>query len=70
MDVAPIKKWYLSKIVWASLITVLLGVIPLVADLLKVVMPQALEQVTAFLTFASGLLTLTWRLFFTSQPIL
>jgi ABC-type thiamin/hydroxymethylpyrimidine transport system permease subunit len=70
MDVAPIKKWYASKIVWASLITILLGMIPLVADLLKIVLPQSLEIVTAILTFASGILTLVWRLFFTVQPIL
>ncbi len=49
--------------------TISLGAIPLVADLLKVVIPQNLEVVTAILTFISGILTLVWRLFFTNQEI-
>jgi hypothetical protein len=68
MQPTVIKFWQ-SKIFWAALVTILLGTIPLVADLLKVVIPQNLEVVTSILTFISGVLTLVWRLFFTSQVI-
>ena len=61
--------FYQSKIFWAALVTILLGSIPLVSDLFKVVMPQSLQLVTAILTFISGILTMIWRLFFTTQAI-
>jgi hypothetical protein len=63
------KKWYTSKILWVAVVMIILGAIPLVADLLKVVMPQSLEVATAILTFISGILTLVFRVLFTNQPI-
>jgi hypothetical protein len=62
-------KFYQSKIFWAAMLTIFLGAIPLLADFLKIVMPQSLEVVTAILTFVSGLLTLVFRVFFTNQVI-
>jgi hypothetical protein len=63
------KPWYKSKILWMALLTIALGVIPLLLDLFKVIMPQAVELWTAVLTFVSGALTLIFRVFFTNQPV-
>jgi xanthine/uracil permease len=66
---ADSKKWYESKILWAAVVTILLGLVPLLADLFKVIIPQSIEVATAVLTFISGFLTLIFRVLFTNQPI-
>jgi hypothetical protein len=63
------KKWYTSKILWAAVVTIVLGAIPLIADLLRIVMPQSLEVATAIMTFVSGICTLVFRVLFTNQPL-
>jgi hypothetical protein len=64
------KKWYTSKILWAAVVTMLLGIVPLVLDFFKAVPLFSFPMVSAALTLLSGILTLVWRLFFTNQPIL
>lgn len=63
------KKWYQSKILWASVVVMLTGIIPLAFEFLKVVMPGYLVILSAAVTLVSGLLTLVWRVFFTDQVI-
>jgi hypothetical protein len=64
------KKWYTSKILWAAVVTMLLGIVPLVLDFNNSVPLVSIPFLSALLTLVSGILTLVWRLFFTNQPIL
>jgi hypothetical protein len=63
------KPWYKSKILWAALFTIVLGLIPLLLDLFKIIIPQSIELATAILTFISGALTLIFRVLFTNQAV-
>jgi hypothetical protein len=65
----PYKKWYQSKILWAAVVTMLVGCVPLAYEFLKVVMPTYLVLISAATTLVSGLLTLVWRVFFTNQVL-
>jgi hypothetical protein len=69
MIMITIKKWYQSKILWAAIVTILLGVVPLVLEFIKAVAPSSLTTAAAVFTLISGVLTLIWRVFFTNQPI-
>jgi hypothetical protein len=63
------KPWYRSKILWMAVLTIALGLIPLLMDLFKIIIPQSFELATAILTFISGALTLIFRVMFTNQPV-
>jgi hypothetical protein len=65
----PYKPWYRSKILWAAVVTMLLGFVPLLLDFFKALPLFSVPVITAFLTLISGILTLIWRVFFTDQVI-
>jgi len=63
------KKWYQSKILWSAVVTILLGAVPLILDLLQVIAPETLSVVTALLTCISGMAILVFRVLFTNRPL-
>ncbi len=63
------KKWYASKIFWASFVTILIGLVPLLLEFFRTVMPTSMTTIAAVLALISGVLTMIWRLFFTDQAI-
>ena len=64
-----IKKWYQSKIFWASVVTILIGIVPLGLEFARTIAPNSVTTIAAVATLVSGALTLVWRVFFTDQPI-
>ena len=62
---ASTKKWYQSKLVWLGVITTLLGVLPLVQQLVS----QASIQPADFVALFSGILTVILRVWFTNTEI-
>jgi hypothetical protein len=59
------KPWYQSKILWASVITFLIGVMGLVGEFLQ----KADYSPFAITLLLSGVLTFVFRVWFTDQPI-
>lgn len=61
--------WYSSKIVWLGVISTLLGIIPLVNELVRVVAPGAIVTVDAVLALIAGVATVVARIWFTNSNI-
>jgi len=59
------KKWYLSKIVWAGILTVLIGAIPLVTEFLE----AGVYSPAAIGTVVTGVLVVIFRVWFTTEGI-
>jgi hypothetical protein len=53
-----VKKWYQSKIFWAALVAILLGIVPLFLEFFKVVMPNYEVTIVAVATLINGILTM------------
>jgi hypothetical protein len=58
------KKWYESKLVWLGVLTALLGIIPLVQEMIA----KGPVDVTAILTLISGIVVVVLRVW-TNTPI-
>jgi hypothetical protein len=58
------KNWYESKLVWMGVLTALLGIIPLVQEMVS----KGPVDFTAVLTLLSGVIVVVLRVW-TSQPI-
>jgi hypothetical protein len=56
-----VKPWYLSKTVWVGLLTLLVGVLPIVAEYLKILTPDQAAPIAAFVTMALGVLGIVIR---------
>ena len=59
------KAWYESKILWASVITFLIGALGLVGEFLQ----KADFSPYAFTLLASGVLTFIFRVWFTDKAV-
>lgn len=59
------KEWYKSKVFWLGMITTLLGVMPLLDELVK----QTALTPSALITFVTGVLIVIVRVWFTDQPL-
>jgi len=64
----PIK-WYQSKIVWAGIVVTILGILPIVNIFVKVIAPTASIVIDAVGALIAGILTVIWRIWFTTQEI-
>jgi hypothetical protein len=58
------KKWYQSKLVWMGVLTALLGIIPLVQEMID----KGPVDTTAILTLVSGVIVIALRVW-TNSPI-
>jgi anti-sigma-K factor RskA len=66
---ATSKPWWQSKIIWSSAVVILAGLIPLLTDLFKTVLPTAVPVVVAIITFLSGVVILIFRAFFSGTTL-
>ena len=62
-------KWWQSKVTWAGIVTTLLGILPVLAVFLKLIEPVWAITIDGALVMLTGVLTVIWRVWFTSQPI-
>jgi hypothetical protein len=58
------KPWYQSKLVWMGVLTALLGIIPLVQEMIN----KGPVDTTAILTLVSGVIVIALRVW-TNSPI-
>jgi hypothetical protein len=63
------KIWYTSKIFWASIITFLLGAVPIVGTFLRLILPNAAVIIDGVAVMVTGLLILAWRIWFTDSAL-
>jgi len=63
--------WYQSKIVWAGIVSTLLGAFPVVQSALPQLMVAAnsVDLVTGIFAVITGVLTVVWRIWFTTNTI-
>lgn len=62
-------KWYQSKILWAGVGTALLGIIPIVAVFLNVVLPTSARVINAAAEMVMGVLIIVLRVGTTDRYI-
>jgi hypothetical protein len=63
------KSFWSSKINWGGMVTVLLGIIPIIATFVKLIAPNSAIIVDGAATMVVGVLIVIWRTFYTNQPI-
>jgi hypothetical protein len=63
------KPWYESKTVWFNVITMLLGIIPIVGAFVKLIEPQTAVVIDGVLAMVAGIGNVILRVWFTTEPI-
>jgi hypothetical protein len=59
-----LKPWWKSKLIWTGLAMSLMGILPLINDLVKVISPDSLIITQAIIVFAGGIITVLLRIWF------